>query len=161
MCIYLSADQVLAMAAASAGDASGNNATADPSSSSSSSSAAASSNQQYMSMRSYIKATQGKKDELSLGGFSGPQGGQEPKIALVFAVGNIIRGSGDPSASEPQAASEKVRPSTLHPPPSTLHPPPSILHPPPSILHSPPSILHPSPSTRNPKPETRTPPPET
>jgi len=34
--------------------------------------------------------------------------GQEPKIALVFAVGNIIRGAGDPSSSDPQAASEKV-----------------------------------------------------
>jgi len=36
------------------------------------------------------------------------KGKNEPKIALVFACGNIMRGPGEANATDPQAASEKV-----------------------------------------------------
>jgi len=61
-----------------------------------------------LNMRAYIKATQDKKDESSIAdGLSG-RAKLEPKIALVFACGNIMRGPGDANSTDPQAASDTV-----------------------------------------------------
>jgi protease IV len=60
-----------------------------------------------VSMRSYIQATQGGKQDSMLGGF-GSSKDKKPRIALIHACGNIIRGRGDSNSSEPEATSAKV-----------------------------------------------------
>jgi protease-4 len=61
-----------------------------------------------VSLRSYIRATQGGTDDTMLGGLGGSNKDKKPRIALIHTCGNIIRGRGDSNSSEPQATSEKV-----------------------------------------------------
>jgi protease-4 len=61
-----------------------------------------------VSMRAYIKATQGGKEDSLLGSVAGSAQDKKPRIALIHACGNIVRGKGTKNSSEPQAASEKI-----------------------------------------------------
>ena len=60
-----------------------------------------------VSMRSYIQATQGAKQDSMLGGL-GSSKDKKPRIALIHACGNIIRGRGDSNSSELEATSANV-----------------------------------------------------